>query len=281
MSYHFDQLLSNQTGFESTEQLFCNFLQSIIKIIIEPFRISYGNNKFNNIPKSDLDQVNKVFIIIEQIYQFHKIAKDKLSLILAETNTNNISNTNNANNNNKTISPHSGLKRMHYRSGHSKSSSSFSPQISLIFEYYESFPKYYQQYFHQILCSLKLLSQIVSPRTKLKQWLRSKCEQILLLKPEQRKMIKDDNINNEQENDNNEIAKDSYQSLADVLYDIFTHWIFQSNFLNHLASTSKYLKEEYKAQLFSQHTNDYLVNHLIVLNEETKTYLKGKPFLFT
>ena len=75
MSYHFEQLLSNQAGFESTEQLFCNFLQSIIKIIVEPFRISYQNNKFNNVPKQDLDAINQIFIIIEQMYKFHHITR--------------------------------------------------------------------------------------------------------------------------------------------------------------------------------------------------------------
>ena len=206
MSYHFDQLLSNQAGFESTEQLFCNFLQSIIKIIIEPFRISYQNNKFNNVPKQDLDAINQIFIIIEQMYKFHNIARDKLSLILAETTL--ITNTTNKN---KIHSPtshssHSSHpshpKRRHYRgSGHSKSSS-FSPQISSIFEYYQSFPKYYKQFFHQILCSLKLLSQIITPRTNLKKWIRSKCEQIFLLKPEQKRdyHIINDNSNNSNNN---------------------------------------------------------------------------------
>ena len=80
MSYRFDRIVAIQTAFESTEQLFITFLESIIKFIIEPFRDHY--NKFHNTPKSQLDELNRVFILIENLCKYHQESKIKLSITL-------------------------------------------------------------------------------------------------------------------------------------------------------------------------------------------------------
>ena len=278
MSYRFDRIVAIQTAFESTEQLFITFLESIIKFIIEPFRDHY--NKFHNTPKSQLDELNRVFILIENLCKYHQESKIKLSITLDggssskyDDNTNNIQSPppNHSKNKNKH------QRSSHFRNNNSKGSmgtiSNLSPKI---FEYYQLFPQIYQKYFNQIINSLQALSQIIGPRTNMKKWLCSKCRIIQSLNLENQTI--DNNNNNKyyhSDDEYNDKLK-SYESFAEILCDTLTHWIIQSNKLNTIA-TSKFLLKDTKAQIFRQNWNDYLVddNNLIIFDHSSTKKSQG------